>query len=206
MLQPEQFHVEREPEAADAGLSRWFCVAVAPREGAMDSGGGIEIERRLKAAGFDAFVPVAVRVLPPKGPRRKAIERKLPLFRGYAFVRLQAPVSRADWSAVCNVDGVVRIISTTSGPSPVPVGLVEALQASGPVREQSQSVATRFRKRMLARVTNGPWANFIGMISRADSDKRIEIMLRVFGRETKVTVPVSILEPVETRQRPKRRP
>lgn len=206
-LQPEQFHVEQQNTPVEATTARWYCVMVAPDGfrrhtiGDADQAGGIayehEIERRLKVKGFDAFVPVAVHVLPPKGSRRKKVEVRTPLFRGYAFVKLASPVSRADWSSICNVDGVVRILSTTSGPSPVRMGLVEALQAAGEVREQPQA-AKHFKARSLARVTNGPFANFIGLISRVQSSKRVHLLLRMMGGgEMQIVVPVSVLEPVD---------
>ena len=203
-LQPKDFGDQEAAPAPSVEPYRWFCVAVGMdgyrRHPVSDEEGAAEeyrIERRLKVAGYDAFVPVAIKTLLPKGPRRKKVERVVPLFRGYAFVRILAPVSRADWSAVSNVDGVAHILATTSGPVALPAGLVEALRDGGPVRESASPEKFRYRKGHRARITNGPFANFIGMITQTKSNKRIHMLLHMAGgREMPVVVPVSVLEPM----------
>jgi transcription antitermination factor NusG len=200
------FHGEQPPAGADARVFRWFCVAVRPGyTGLAPDGEEYEIARRLRLAGYEAFVPQFVSVLPARGPRRRAVERKSPLFRGYAFVRAVAPLAVEHRRAIADCEGVHTILGTHSGPSPMREGFVEALIEAGPVRAQPADLPTRFRKRMLARITAGAFAGLIGMVSRAESDKRIHILLRIFGTEREVTVPVSVLEAVDQPQTRKRR-
>lgn len=186
-LQPTDFHVE---QPAVAAVTRWFCVATGPQQ-------EMTVVRDLMKIGVKAFAPEAVRTIPRTGPR-KAHERRSPLFRGYAFVQLGVPLALHDWKAVLAVESVSRLLGTGAGPSALPQGFIEALIDAGPVRDMAALGPTRFRKGHRARITSGPFANFIGMVARAESDKRIHILLRLLrGGDVSVVVPVSVLEAVE---------
>jgi transcription antitermination factor NusG len=182
------FHVDQTAAVA-AVNKRWFCLMVAPNEESAVA------RRLLEEHELEAFAPVCIRRV-KSHVQHKWFDKREPMFRSYIFVELRAPVSAFDWNRIQRTKGAIRLLGTTSGPAPMPIGLVEELQAAGEQVINPPGVAHRFKRKELARVTNGPFANFVGVITRAESDKRIHMLIRLFDSAREVVVPVSVLEPV----------
>lgn len=81
--------------------------------------------------------------------------------------------------------GVRHIVRSGDRPSPLPEGVVGALQAMSAALGRvdfSRRLAVGQRVRFLAR----PFADMIGALEQMDGSGRVQVLLTLFGRETQV--------------------
>lgn len=186
VMQPigSTFHVKAEPSGAGL-VKRWFVVAVC-------IGQERTTLKRLEEMGIETHFAQSV-VARALGVRRKVRDVYSPLFRGYLFVRLPSPVDLNTWIGINHTKGVIRLLATTSGPSPLDEGFVEELIAHGPVR-QTEAGKRRLRLGDLARVTNGLFTSIVGKIVAATPRGRVRILIQMLNAPREIELPVSILE------------
>lgn len=159
------FHLE--------GSCRWYAVNTLPAA-------ELRACANLARQGWQHFCPRVARTI--RSGRRVKTELR-PLFPGYVFVALD-PLRDA-WRSVDGTFGVRHIIRSGDRPSPLPEGVVEALQAmsAGLGRvDFSCRLAVGQRVRFLA----GPFADMIGALEQMDGSGRVQVLLTLFGRETQV--------------------
>jgi transcriptional antiterminator RfaH len=163
---------------------RWYCVQFNHRRETE----GFE---RLWRAGFEPFVP-----LTPKEVRhaRRTEIVLAPLFGPYGFVRMD--LRRPGWQRIFFMPGVKRIFCAgPERPSPMPVGLVEALrqQEAHGAKRDPRATFRRFAKDSVLRITgDGPWTDHRG-VCLVDEGKRVKLLLTVLGAQRRVTVPRSMV-------------
>lgn len=139
----------------------------------------------LGRRGFTVFYPL-FRTRRPSG---KLDVRSL--FPRYGFVRFD--MARPAWRAICSTPGVELLLgSHPERPTPIPLGVVEGLLAqlgpAGWIDDQS-CVPTQapIAAGLTVKIKSGPFAAMHG-ICKWSSDKRIGILLDIFGDARTVTL------------------
>lgn len=164
------------------GTCRWYPVNTLPAA-------ELRASANLARQGWQPFCPRIAKTI--RSGRRVKTELR-PLFPGYVFVALN-PLRDA-WRSVDGTFGVRHIIRSGDKPSPLPVGVVEALQdmseALGRV-DFSCRLAVGQRVRFLS----GPFAEMIGALEHMDGHGRVQVLLTLFGRETQVKARAADLAP-----------
>lgn len=156
------------------------------------------LEERIKAAGQEEYfgeilIPTERVVEMVKGARRTS-ERKF--FPGYILINME--MTQNTWHTVqdtARVTGFVGINLSTSGGEAdmykrIPyLTEAEAAKLIGRIEEGSSRPRPKvvFSEGDQVRVTDGPFANFQGVIEEVYPDKgRVKVMVSIFGRSTPV--------------------
>ena len=161
---------------------RWYAVWTRSRHEKSVAG---QLERKS----VETFLPVYETVRQWKNGRHRIA---LPLFPGYAFVR----IAQRDRLEVLKVPGVVRLVGFSGGtPTALEDEEVEDLQralAQG-VRAKPHPFLTVGRR---VRVTAGPLAGREGILVRRKGSQRLVLSINLIQRSILVETDTSELEPV----------
>jgi transcriptional antiterminator RfaH len=141
----------------------------------------------LSLKGLEVFFP---QLLFPKSAKKR--KRLVPLFPNYLFVRLtlfSEEFSYAQWSP-----GVSRIISFNGVPASIDDAIMDFLMN----RVNGDGVIDarpNLRSGQEVRITGGPFDGLIGIIQEPPNAKgRINVLLSLLNRTTKVDVPIHFVE------------
>jgi transcriptional antiterminator RfaH len=146
-------------------------------------------ETHLTRQGFDVYVP---RYRRRRSHARRVTWAPAALFPRYIFVAMDLDAER--WRAVLSTVGVGHLVMQGDTPAAVPEGVVEALRA----HETDDGVidfSTALTPGETVRITEGPFADRIGLLAALDGPDRVIVLLDVLGRETKVRLPGVHLQP-----------
>ena len=140
----------------------------------------------MKAQIFEVVVPTEEQIEIREGRR---IPRRVKSFPGYILVHMQ--MSDESWYVVRNTPGVTGFISVedTRDKRPKPVALEEheVEQILHQMESKTPRVKVGFTLDQSVRITDGPFADFIGTVSEIHEDKgKVSILVSFFGRETPV--------------------
>jgi len=171
---------------------RWYAARIAPQKEAR-------AHELLTAAGYEsifAHETREVRRLRHRGSPEKA-SRTVALLPGYALVRHDG--SPGAWQHLARMEWpgsgsrvVLYWVGLDHRPWPVPEPSIRALAAmSG--RVHALPGRAKIAAGSLARVTAGPFEGFAGMVKRV-SDRRVMMLLGMFGAERMVEVRADVLE------------
>lgn len=158
------------------GECDWYLAQLKPNSFKL-------AERALRRQGFNVFCPLLDAQLLKAG---KAILTKKPLFPGYLFVSFDP--HDAPWRAINSTYGVSRLVTFGSGhPPKVPKTLVDGLQSRC---DESGTLlpVDALHAGDLIRILNGPFAQFVSRIESIGSDHRINFLVNILGRPTRVEV------------------
>lgn len=163
-----------------AGM-RWYVVHTQP-------GAEARAVAHLERQGYRTFHP---RYRKTVRHARKCVSIMAPLFPSYVFLGLDRSCDR--WRSVNGTRGVVRLLAHGDVPSPVPCGVVEALQdrmdADGAI-DFAPCIG------QAVRVIEGPFEDFVGVLERLDGAGRVCVLLDILGRAVSVTLRREALDPV----------
>jgi transcriptional antiterminator RfaH len=169
-----------DPAPMSSG-SRWFCAWTHPSA-------EFRSELDLMAKGFRVYLPLHL----DRRFERDAGQAIIgPLFPRYLFVQFNP--SRDQWRRIYRSRGIAGLIAvTTDKPIPVPIGIIEHLQARTSARRVvddpgEHPEASRIRVGATGTVLGGPWAGWTGICTLSRRD-RLTLLLSLFGRQ----VPVSL--------------
>lgn len=158
----------------------WFVVRTKPRAEAFAAA-------NLRSKAIEVFFP---RLAPRFA--RDAVRAVEPLFPGYLFTRLclDHQFHLATWTP-----GVAHLLSGADGaPASLEDSVVESLRAR--VRDGDVVVAPALRSGDPVAIRTGPFAGLLAVIDRPCSAAgRIQILLDVLRRQTRVELPVSAVVP-----------
>ena len=191
-LIPEGASAEPAP-AAPASPLRWYVVhAYSGMEKAVER----NIRERIERAGMqDKFgkilVPTEEVVEMRAGQKRKS-ERKF--FPGYVLV--QMIMVETTWHLVRNVPRVMGFIGGTSDrPAPISDKEVDAIMNRLQQVGDKPRPKTMFEPGEMVRVSDGPFADFNGVVEEVDYEKsRLKVSVSIFGRATPVELDFSQVE------------
>ena len=172
---------------------QWFVVETAAR-------GERKAIAELRMQGFLVYAPVySVRV--SHAGKAQLVERFL--FPGYAFVAFDPDPKLGMLTAVRRTDGVFGLVGMRNGSRPTPVSdslmreiAIECALGTFDDLGRARGGVPDFSTGDEVRVTDGPFASFIGKIRSGDGAARIEVLLQVFGRATSVAMGLDQIEKV----------
>jgi transcriptional antiterminator NusG len=167
--------------------AKWFILLTEPQREVTAIAG--LVARRIKAYG-----PVEHRRVVRRG---RKLEIEAPLFPGYVFARMTEGVD--DFGLPKRVAGVRDYLRFNGVPCAIPLPLIEAIEQRENLeleRFQRRQDAASFAVGENVRVAEGPFARFAAEVFKLDPKGRIEVLVNIFGRKTKVQFDAEQLEKV----------
>jgi transcriptional antiterminator NusG len=151
------------------------------------------LEQRLADAGmqqeiFKVVVPTEEEVEIKDGHRR-TVERRV--FPGYVLVEMlqfKENDIRSDeaWYLVRQTTGVTSFVGEEAS-RPTPLSQSDVAKIMGRMQQAQPKVKINFKVGNNVRITDGPFADFIGMVDELMVDKgKVRVLVNFFGRETPV--------------------
>ncbi len=149
--------------------ARWYVVIAMHGRNTL-------AEQSLAADGWRTFFPLMV--------DRNHSGKLVPLFGSYAFVSIRD--GDIGWPRIYSARGVFTLLSRDRRPLPLPVGVIEDLQARTSARRVvddpgEHPEATRMRVGATGTVVQGPWQGWAGVCTFSRRD-RLTLLLGLFGR------------------------
>lgn len=146
------------------------------------------IREHIRIQGLEEFfgevlVPTEEVVEMKSGQKRRS-ERKF--FPGYVLVQMH--MCDASWHLVNSTPRVMGFIGGTSD-RPAPISQKEADRILNRLQENADAPkpATLFEPGEVVRVTDGPFADFNGVVEEVDYERsRVKVSVLIFGRSTPV--------------------
>lgn len=155
-------------------IDPWYVIQVRPNAEKRV----LEGLRELKV---EAYVPIE-KVWRHAGRPRKIVHER-PLIRGYVF----AILSDRDHAALHEVDGFHRLVGFNGKPATFPakeLDQIRADEASGEYDKTKPIERKVYAKGQKVRISKGPYAGRIGVISRLSGQRRIQVMLDIAKANT----------------------
>jgi len=113
--------------------------------------------------------------------KRQTVERRV--FPGYILVRMK--MSEETWQVVRNTPGVTRFVGM--GNRPQPLSQQEVDQILRRMQAEAPKIKVNFRTGQKVRITDGPFADFMGIVDKIDTERaKVTVLVSFFGRETPV--------------------
>lgn len=141
------------------------------------------LEQRIKTLGvenkiFELVVPQREIVIVRKGKKVKKIEN---VFPGYLLIRMI--LDDNSWLVVRTTEGVTGFVGAGLKPTAISEKEVEAIMKF--VRQEQPKFKTRFSVGEAVKITEGPFADFLGTIDKIDDERgKVRVLVSIFGRET----------------------
>ena len=156
--------------------SRWFLVQTQPHS-----------ERKavehLARQGFETYLP---RYLKRRRHARRTETVAMPLFPRYLFVSVDMMTQR--WLSIRSTIGVSSLVCWGDTPAQVPDAIVHSLRD----REVAGMVALDQRPRFApgerVRITDGVFANCLGLFEGLSDQARVAVLLDLLGRKVRVKI------------------
>ncbi len=158
------------------------------------------LEQRIKSMDaqdlvFRVVVP-SVEEIEIRDGLRRTVPRKI--FPGYVLVQMitlkqddpvasdqDMALSSKAWTVVRNSPGVTGFVG--SGTSPTPLEEAEVRSIIKQMRADEPRVKVGFQQGQSVRVTDGPFADFVGTVDEINVEKgKVRVLVSFFGRETPV--------------------
>jgi transcriptional antiterminator RfaH len=158
-----------------AGDQRWFVVHTLPHQEKR-------AQLQLENQSYRTFLPKRERTI---RHARKLTTVVRPFFPRYMFVILD--LERDQWRSVNGTLGVAGLVMQGDRPHPVPPGIVETLIASTGADGMLQ-LRPQLNVGDPVRLTQGPFAEYLGTLDRLDDSGRVRVLLDMLGRQVPILV------------------
>ena len=162
--------------------TRWYVAHTHPHAEAKATA-------HLSRQGFDIYFP---RYIKRRRHARRIETVPAPLFPRYLFVAIDLNAQR--WRSIFSTVGVSRLVCNGEDPSPVPVGIVEALKsredANGFIKLDCRP---RFHVGDKIRVLDGAFSSYLGLFDGMAERERIAILLDLLGRKVRVILDADLV-------------
>ena len=127
---------------------------------------------------FQAIVPIQPKMVIRRGQKVKTQEKTLP-----GYVLIQMVLEDDSWVTVRTTQGVTGFVGIGNQPTAVPQPEIDQIIKS--TSEEKPKFQTSFSVGDVVKITNGPFADFIGTIDSIDQEKgKIRCLVSFFERET----------------------
>jgi transcriptional antiterminator NusG len=172
------------PDEADLVMEEvpWFAVhCYSGQENKVRT----NLEQRIETMGMagkilKVIVPTEDEIEVRDG-KRKTVKRQV--FPGYVLVQMH--MSEESWFVVRNTPGVTRFVGMGNRPQPLSQQEVNVLL--GRMEAEAPKIKVNFRAGQKVRITDGPFADFIGVVDKIDTERaKVVALVSFFGRETPV--------------------
>ena len=129
---------------------------------------------------FELLVPTQDRVIIRAGKKSTVKEK---IFPGYLLVKMI--LDDASWLAVRTTPGITGFVG--SGNKPTPLSEAEVVNIQKFISAPAPRFKTKFSVGEAVKITDGPFADFLGTIHEMDEAKgKVKVLVSIFGRETPV--------------------
>ena len=129
---------------------------------------------------FQIVIPTEDEIEIRSGQKRTVTKK---IFPGYVLVQMK--IDDDSWHVVRNTPGITGFVG--GGNKPNPLSETEVKSILRQMEEGAPKVKVGFRKGESARVVDGPFTDFIGIVDEINVGKgKVKVMLSLFGRETSV--------------------
>ena len=129
---------------------------------------------------FELLVPTQDRVI-IRGGKKATIKEKI--FPGYLLVKMI--LDDPTWLAVRTTPGITGFVG--AGTKPIPLSESEVSNIQKFVSAPAPRFKTKFSVGEAVKITDGPFADFLGTIHEMDEEKgKVKVLVSIFGRETPV--------------------
>ena len=161
---------------------KWYVIHIQTGHEARVKGA---LEQRIKSLGvedkiFDIVVPTREIVVVKKGKKSKATEK---VFPGYILIRMI--LDDQSWLVVRTTEGVTGFVGAGLKPTPISDKEVEAIMKF--VNQEQPKFKAKFSTGEAVKITEGPFADFLGTIEAIDEEKgKVRVLVSIFDRETPV--------------------
>ena len=162
-------------EGSTVDQTRWYAVRTRSRHEKL-------VARQLESQGIQSFLPVITKIS-KWSDRRKEVE--LPLFSGYAFVRLDH--ASGDRVRVLQTQGVVNFVGVQGSGVPIPdqeIENINILLASEVTYQERPYLQVGQR----VRVCGGALDGVEGILAAENSDRSLVISVGLIQRSISVRV------------------
>lgn len=143
------------------------------------------LEQRVVSLGvedkiYEVIIPTREIVVVKKGKKSKATEK---VFPGYVLVRMD--LDDNTWVVVRTTEGVTGFVGAGLKPTPISDKEVDAIMRF--VSQQQPKFKAKFSVGEAVKITDGPFADFLGTIEAIDEEKgKVRVLVSIFDRETPV--------------------
>jgi transcription termination/antitermination protein NusG len=133
---------------------------------------------------FGIEIPTEVVTEIKEGGRRVESEKKT--YPGYVLVRME--LDPRSWAAVRNTPGVTGFVGSQGNPEPLTRDEFNKMMGRDKKRAAApRKTSTDIEAGMSVKVTNGPLADFDGVVSEVSPESgKVKVLVSIFGRETPV--------------------
>lgn len=140
----------------------------------------------------DVLVPEET-VISNAGGKKRKIKKKF--FPGYILIRMV--MNDATWHLVKDTDKITGFVGGTST-TPTPISEEEAAYMTNQAQEGATKtrVTADFEEGETVKVTEGPFASFVGTVEAVSDKGKIKVNVSIFGRPTPVELDFSQVEKV----------
>ncbi|MFH0979766.1 MAG: transcription termination/antitermination protein NusG [Candidatus Roizmanbacteria bacterium] len=143
------------------------------------------LEQRIKSLGvedkiFNVVIPTREIVVVKKGKKTKATEK---VFPGYILIKMI--LNDDSWLVVRTTEGVTGFVGAGLKPTSISEKEVTAIMKF--VEQEQPKFKTKFSVGEAVKITEGPFADFLGTVEAIDEQKgKIKVLVSIFDRETPV--------------------
>ena len=149
------------------------------------------LEHRIESMGmedkiFQVLVPMEDEIEIRQG-QRHTVQKKV--YPGYVLVEMI--LDPDSWFVVRNTPGVTSFVGGANIPGvrsePIPLTETEVKQILRHMGVETPKYRVAFTKGQSVRVTDGPFAEFIGTVEEINPERnKVKVLVSIFGRETPV--------------------
>jgi transcriptional antiterminator NusG len=156
------------------------------------------LESRVQAFGLQNRIG---RVMIPTEPvteivngKKRTVERVF--LPGYVLVEMD--LDNDLWHVIKNTPRVTGFLGTGDKPVALSEAEVSSILFRSDVSKDKPRLKIKFEKNESVRITEGPFANFNGIVDEVNEDREtLKVMVTIFGRSTPVELDFSKVEKVE---------
>lgn len=185
-LQPQPEAPEAEVKEAHPNASsfdaKWYVIHV---QTGYEARVKQALEQRILSLGvddriFDIVIPIREIVVVKKGKKSKSTEK---VFPGYVLIKMI--LDDQSWLVVRTTEGVTGFVGAGLKPTPITEKEVQAIMKF--VTQEQPKFKARFSTGEAVKITEGPFADFLGTIEKIDDVRgKLTVLVNIFDRETPV--------------------
>lgn len=129
---------------------------------------------------FEMLVPTQDKIIIRAG-KKATIKEKI--FPGYLLIKMI--LDDPTWLAVRTTAGITGFVGTGNNPTPLSNAEVANIQKF--ISAPAPRFKTKFSVGEAVKISDGPFADFLGTIHELDEEKgKVKVLVSIFGRETPV--------------------
>jgi len=184
----DQIQISKEQKEATSSQSpallgaKWYVIHI---QTGYEAKVKQALEQRVKSLGvenkiFDIVIPMREIVVVKKGKKTKQKEK---VFPGYILIKMI--LDDDSWLVVRTTEGVTGFVGAGLKPTPISEKEVSAIMKF--VTQEQPKFKTKFSIGEAVKITEGPFADFLGSVQAIDDEKgKVRVLVSIFDRETPV--------------------